>query len=168
MIASYTMRNCGERAVQYAPWEITRIDGGLTFYETALPPLEHSTGQLLQCEGIAWHAYRPEQQAQNEKIFGNGSRGWLANFNKGLLLVKQFEPVAVELVAPGEAEVEIYGHGDPQNAYIEVEQQGAYEMLPPDCAIDWQVVWHLQQWPDEDLPGLGSTRLVNAVRSLLT
>ncbi len=166
--ANYTMRNCGDIAVQYAPWEITRVDGGITFYESVLPPVERSTGHLLLRDGVAWHEYKPHQQVQNEKIFGNGSTGWLANFHQGLLLVKQFEPVPVELVAPGEAEIEIYSHGDPQNAYIEIEQQGRYEVMPPDCEVRWQVIWNLRQWPDAEAPAFGSSKLVAAARSLLS
>ncbi|MCR6651611.1 MAG: hypothetical protein NVV73_09020 [Cellvibrionaceae bacterium] len=86
--------------------------------------------------------------------------------NNGLLLVKQFDPVAAELTAPGEAEVEIYGHGDKYHTYIEVEQQGVYSVIPPGDEIEWQVIWHLTEWSDESVKP-GSSKLVNQVKALL-
>jgi hypothetical protein len=165
LTATYVMRNCGDKPVQYAPWEITRIGGGMTFYETDQAALPRSTGQLVYSQGVAWHIYNPHQQVQHEKVFGNGSRGWLANHHEGLLLVKQFDPVPAERVAPGEAEVEIYAHGDPHNPYIEIEQQGSYETMAPGGEIRWQVLWHLQRWDEE--PNIGSETLLGAVRQIL-
>ena len=166
MVATYTMRNRGDAAVQYAAWEISRISGGVTFYTGMLEPLPQSTGKVEHVHGVYWHVYRPEQQAHHEKIFANGSTGWLANLNTGLLLVKQFDPVPAELTAPGEAEVEIYAHGDKYHTYIEIEQQGAYTVIPPGDHIEWQVVWHLTEWDDESVE-LGSPKLVNQVKTLL-
>lgn len=164
--ATYVMRNSGDKPVQYAPWEITRIGGGMTFYETDQTALPRSTGSLVYSQGVAWHLYNPQQQTQHEKVFGNGSRGWLANLYQGLLLVKQFEPVPAEQVAPGEAEVEIYAHGDVDNAYIEMEQQGAYQAMAPGGEIRWRVLWFLQRWEQE--PVIGSEALLGAVRQILT
>jgi len=164
--ATYVMRNCGDKPVRYAPWEITRIGGGMTFYETNQTALPHSTGQMVYSRGVAWHCYQPHQQTQHEKVFGNGSRGWLANHYQGLLLVKQFDPVPLDLVAPGEAEVEIYAHGDIDNAYIEIEQQGAYQPMPPGGDIRWRVLWHLRAWDGD--ASIGSETLLCAVRQTLT
>lgn len=165
MTAVYIMRNCSDQPVSYAPWEITRIGGGLTFYETGQTALPRSTGQLVYGQGAAWHIYTPAQQTQHEKIFGNGSHGWLANVHQGLLLVKKFAPVPLERVAPGEAEVEIYAHGDTANAYIEIEQQGAYQAMAPGDELRWQVQWYLRRWEEE--PCIGSESLLRAVRQIL-
>lgn len=164
--ATYVMRNCGDKPVQYAPWEITRIGGGVTFYETDQAVLPRSTGHMVYSHGVAWHAYNPHQQTHHEKVFGNGSHGWLANHHEGLLLVKQFDPVPLERVAPGEAEVEIYAHGDIHNAYIEMEQQGAYQLMAPGGEIRWRVLWHLRRWDDDR--SIGSEALLGAVRQILT
>lgn len=167
LVATYIMSNQGSVAVQYAPWEISRVEGGLTFYASMLAPLAQSTGQVRNIDGVYWHEYHPERQLQHEKVFANGSTGWLANLNKGLLLVKQFDPVAVELTAPGESEVEIYSHRDVFNSYIEIEQQGAYEVIPPGADMQWQVTWHLTEWKDDSVQP-GSTKLVNEVKALLS
>jgi hypothetical protein len=167
LTVTYRMYNHGNVAVQYAPWEISRIAGGVTFYAGMLEPLPQSTGHVEHINGAYWHNYRPEQQTHHEKVFANGSTGWLANLNEGLLLVKQFEPVPAELTAPGEAEVEIYGHGDKYHTYIEIEQQGVYDVIPPGESLEWQVIWHLTEWHD-DTVAPGSTRLVNEVKALLS
>lgn len=167
LTVTYVMSNQTDVAVQYAPWEISRIEGGITFYASMLAPLPQSTGQVESVGGVYWHTYKPERQLQHEKVFANGSTGWLANINKGLLLVKQFDSVPVELTAPGEAEVEIYSHGDVFNSYIEVEQQGPYEVIPPGAEIEWQVVWHLIEWQDADVQP-GDPKLVHEVKTLLS
>ncbi len=146
---SYTMVNTTEASVKYAPWEITRILGGITFYKSEQKPLAISTGSTVEQAGVVWHSYEPKQQKINEKIFGNGSSGWLANAYDGLLLAKRFDRVADEHVAPGEAEVEIYAHADPSNAYIEMEQQGAYKTIEAKKSYQWQVGWYLQKLPND-------------------
>ncbi|MCR6651612.1 MAG: DUF4380 domain-containing protein [Cellvibrionaceae bacterium] len=67
LLVIYTMRNRGSAAVQYAPWEISRISGGITFYSGMLEPLPQSTGQVEHINGAYWHIYRPELQTQHEK-----------------------------------------------------------------------------------------------------
>lgn len=163
----YTMINPGGEPLSYAPWEITRIPGGLTFYESVEEPLALSTGAAVIDGGYVWHSYAPERQEQNEKIFGNGSSGWLANVHKGLLLVKQFEPTPASAVAPGEAEIEIYGHGDAQQPYIEIEQQGRYGSLAPGERLQWQVTWYLSRLPETLRPVAGNEQLPQWVKDLL-
>ena len=167
LLIEYEMRNPGDSPLQFAPWEITRIGGGLTFYQSTERPLALSTGTSVEVDGVVWHDYRPEMQEQNEKVFGNGSVGWLANAYQGLLFIKQFEPVNVEAVAQGEAEIEIYGHGDPQNAYVEVEQQGRYQVIPPLEKIKWQVQWLLAPIPEKIDSKVGSNKLVKLVKSMV-
>lgn len=163
----YTMINTTDKPMKYAPWEITRIEGGVTFYQSKQKPLAISTGPVAQVGGFIWHEYKPKQQKQNEKIFGNGSVGWLANAYNGLLLVKKFEQVADKDVAPGEAEIEIYGHGDPKNAYIEMEQQGAYQTIAAKKSYQWRVEWYLAALPKGLDIGVGNKELPEAVKALL-
>ena len=162
----YSMINCSDETRFFAPWEISRIGGGVTFYRSSEPPLPISTGAVESIEGVVWHEYRPEGQSENEKIFGNGSAGWLANAYRGLLLVKSFTPVPSAEVAPGEGEIEIYGHGDPKNAYIEIEQQGAYQAINPDEQRHWEVRWFLQALEDKAYV-VGDPTLPNRVEALL-
>lgn len=163
----YTMINASEKPLTYAPWEITRIRGGLTFYQSAEPLLALSTGSAVHANGCIWHHYRPEAQTQNEKLFGNGSSGWLANAHDGLLLIKQFAPVHPSDVAPSEAEIEIYGHGDVQQPYIEIEQQGRYHTLLPKEELQWRVTWYLARLPEQVEVEVGNPRLSQMVDMVL-
>ncbi len=160
---TYCMRNTTQQKVHYAPWEITRLPGGLTFYQSARAPRTESTGEFQLRDGVVWHEYRPERLSQHAKLFGDGSRGWLANAGNGLLLIKRFEPIALEDTAPGEAEIEIYGHADVDNAYIEMEQQGVFQAMAPGASVSWAVDWHLARLePEVDLAP-GSTELLRRV-----
>lgn len=168
MEAHYTIRNCDSQSKHWAPWEITRVYGGLTFYSSRTKPLAISTGHAVLQEGTVWHQYQPHGQHANQKVFGNHSGGWLANVHNGLLLVKQFKPIYdLGQVAPGEAEVEIYAHGDTDQAYIEIEQQGEYKALPANASRTWRVDWFLCKLPPEIRCTLGNSDLVRAVEALL-
>lgn len=168
LLVEYTMMNPGVKALHFAPWEITRIRGGVTFYQSDQAPLDLSTGTAVSRNGFVWHDYRPQAQAQNEKIFGNGSSGWLANACAGLLLIKEFQPVDSMDVAPGEAEVEIYGHGDAENPYIEMEQQGAYQTIAPMAQVNWLVTWHLHRLSPSVEVAVGSKDLPEIVKEVLS
>jgi hypothetical protein len=167
LAVAYTLHNCGDKPVQYAPWEITRIGGGITFYASQEPILPLSTGRAEYENGVVWHSYQPETQTHHEKIFGNGSAGWVANIYNNLLLIKKFIPVPREWVAPGEGEVEIYAHFDLQNRYIEMEQQGRYQPIPPTGSVRWQVLWYLVAWDETKFPpNLHKTALVQRVKEI--
>lgn len=167
MTVVYEMKNISAGVLHCAPWEITRLAGGVTFYESDSPAASISTGRSVFQGGIVWHRYHPHWQSHHEKIFGNGSQGWVANANSGLLLIKRFAPVPASEVAPGEAEIEIYAHGDQVQPYIEMEQQGAYRSLLPGHSLSWPVDWHLAELPANMTPEMGDERLVELVRSVL-
>ncbi len=157
---TYKMHNATDTAVQFAHWEITRIDGGLTFYRASESPLNNSTLPVVALGNCYWHDYQPAGFDRNLKLFANGSDGWLANACYGLLLKKSFPCVASDAVAPKEAEVEIYAHGDADNAYIEIEQQGEFILLAAGQSADWTVRWQLAELPAEWLIEVGSTELL--------
>ncbi len=167
MTVVYEMVNTTAGVLHCAPWEITRLAGGITFYESESAPMAISTGPSKVQGGIVWHRYRPQRQSHHEKIFGNGSQGWVANANRDLLLIKRFAPVPAHQIAPGEAEIEIYAHGDTVQPYIEMEQQGAYQRLLPGHSLTWPVDWHLAELPANMAPEIGDERLVELVRTVL-
>ena len=160
----YRMTNTTGQTLQFAPWEITRILGGLTFYASDSKPLQKSSAAYKQSVGVVWHHYQPsDQNGENQKMFGNGSSGWVANAHEGLLLLKTFTPISATEAAPGEAEIEIYAHGDMSKAYIEMEQQVAYKTIKPGENTSWRVNWHLLEIPDEISVQPGSTELLQFV-----
>ena len=162
----YKLHNATAAAVQFAPWEITRVDGGLTFYASSRAPESNSNLPIVAIGNSFWHDYQPAGFDQNLKLFANHSAGWLANVCYGLLLKKSFAPVAPLNVAPKEAEVEIYAHGDPENAYIEIEQQGEYTLIAPGDTLSWVVRWQLAELPVDLAVEIGNPDLLALAESL--
>ena len=156
----YRMHNPSDKKLEYAPWEITRVDGGLTFYKAATAPLEISSLPVVALGNSFWFSYVPAGFDQNLKLFANNSDGWLANANNGLLLKKIFPQIAEGNIAPQEAEVEVYAHGDPKNPYIEIEQQGRYGEIAPGETAVWSVEWELSELPVGLAPTIGNAELL--------
>lgn len=168
LVITYTLTNASDRTQEYAPWEITRLPGGISFYQSHQPPLPISSAPFVQIDAVVWHAYQPEQQSEHQKLFGNGSTGWVANAYQGLLVVKEFEPVPDACVAPGEGEVEIYAHSDPAHTYIEMEQQGRFQALAPGESLEWPVRWWIQPLAESTECRVGSPSLLQEVKQLLS
>ncbi|HEY6528364.1 MAG TPA: DUF4380 domain-containing protein [Cellvibrionaceae bacterium] len=144
----YTHTNTSQAAMNLAPWEITRVGGGITFFLGSSTPHIQSTLALSHDGACWWHEYQVEKQhGENQKAFASGSEGWLANVYHGLLMLKRFTKVPPPNEAPGEAEIEIYAHGERAHPYIEVEQQGAYQTLSAGQSSSWTVQWDLLPAP---------------------
>lgn len=147
---SYTLINRSEQALRVAPWEVTRVSGGLSFYpgdsiprQLSVPDGAAMPAEVELADGHIWHRYEPLRQGGHYKVFGAGGP-WLANFNSGLLFVKCFPSVPAHWLAPAQAAVEIYAHGDESAPYIELEQQGPWRELAAGEARSWQVSWQLE------------------------
>ncbi|BCE01537.1 DUF4380 domain-containing protein [Marinicellulosiphila megalodicopiae] len=165
---TYKLVNISEKPNQMAPWEITRLEGGVTFYESSCQLESQSTCDIEQLGKYQWYDYQPELLADPvPKIFANESTGWLANAHKGLLLIKQFTPVEKCNVAPGESEVEIYAHQDAANAYIEIEQQGAFEVIESGESLSWSVLWCLSRLDKQVTIKSGNQLLIDHVHNHL-
>jgi len=219
----YKLINCSNKPVNMAAWEISRLEGGATFYDSTTDLESQSTCEIEQIGATQWYDYQPEQfdvtynvletpkpylkvELWNEyrlddrilneqtgsnlkqitanqrfdfkpnlfihdpdvfKIFGNGSNGWLANANNGLLMVKSFEKVSKEDVSEGESEIEIYAHHDANEAYIEIEQQSAFVEILPNESYIWPVNWSLLALKTQQKVQSGSQELVELVKSHL-
>jgi len=158
----YTLQN--RRAeVPAAPWEISRVPReGLVFFAArgaALP--QSSLASTLQ-DGIAWVDIATAPAADS-KLFQDGAEGWLAYVVQDLVLIKVFEDLSADAAAPGEAEIEVFVSG--KHAYVELEQQGRYELPAAGGGSSWQVNWLLERLPADLDARLGSPALVEWVRS---
>ncbi len=116
--------------------------------------------------GITWYRYVPELVTGHQKLFRNGSEGWLTHANKGVLFVKQFCELGTDQEAPGEAEIEIYANKD--RTYIELENQGPYTTLSPGESIGWIVKWFVRKIPDSILVKTGNKNLTDFVRKTIS
>jgi len=169
IVIDYTMTNGGTAAVTVAPWEITRVAaGGITFYGTGtgapgpgnfpLPP----AATITTGAGATWYKDNPADLT-DYKLFADGAGGWLAHAAGDLLLVKSFPDVAAGAAATNEAEIEIYS--SKTGKYVEVEQQGAVQMLAPAATLNWTVRWYARKLP---MPAaVGSADLVTYVQNLI-
>ena len=159
---TYTIINESDETRQVAPWEITRVenDGGLIFFDTPLDGITPSGLMSFKAEhGAAW--YQPDEANANRKINADG-KGWLAYYNKGLLLLKTFDNLTSSQPAPDEAEIQVYVNRG--KTYIELESQGAYTTLKPHEQLSWTVRWYLLPIEGEAQP---SAELMKAVKGHL-
>jgi len=162
IVITYSIINESGETRKVAPWEITRVpnDGGIIFFDA---PIEGITPtELLPFKanfGAVW--YQTDEANQNRKINADGN-GWLAYYNKGLLLVKTFDDLKNEEPAPGEAEIQVYMNRG--KTFIELESQGAYTTLQPNKTLSWTVRWYLLPVEGEAQP---SAELLKKVKSCL-
>lgn len=141
IVVTYSIINESGETRQVAPWEITRVpnDGGIIFFDAPVSGIT-PTGLLPFNEAFGASWYQTDEANQNRKINADG-KGWLAYYNKGLLLVKTFDDLKDSEPAPGEAEIQVYMNRG--KTFIELESQGAYKTLKPNEALSWTVRWYL-------------------------
>lgn len=165
----YGLVNRGQQARSVAPWEITRVAAsGLTFFPMGEGSPSKGSQDLLNLQmvdGVAWFPYDAKAIANEQKVFADGHEGWIAHVDGNLLLVKAFSDTTPAQAAPGESEIEIYTDG--AHTYIEVENQGAYVTLAPGASLQWTVRWFLRKLDGSLSVQVGSSDLLNVVRSLV-
>jgi hypothetical protein len=162
----YGLLNTGPEARRVAPWEITRVPaGGLTFFPMGQGEPRKGAQDLLPLQisdGVAWFPYDGSKINSDQKVFADGSEGWIAHAQGDLLLVKSFADIGPAQAAPGEAEIELYAN--PERTYVEVENQGAYGEIAPGGSVSWTVRWFLRRL---DNPAQVGPALADIVRALL-
>jgi Domain of unknown function (DUF4380) len=166
VIIRYTITNNSDSVRSVAPWEITRVSpGGLTFFPAGKGNKNGGLAPLMKDSiGITWYVYDANLvPAGNEKLICDGSEGWMAQVNNGVILIKKWDDVPLEKNAPGEGEVEIYAN--PDKSYIEIEPQGPYTILAPGASSAWEVKWYLRNLPPDIKAEAGNKNLVDFVRN---
>ena len=162
IVITYTITNEGDEPRSVAPWEVTRVqnEGGLIFFDAPVDGIWPAGLMNFKAEhGLAW--YQTDETNENRKVNADG-KGWLAYCSRGLLLVKRFDDLTPEQPAPGEAEIQVYVNRG--KAHIELESQGAYQLLQPKESLSWTVRWYLQPFEGEAVP---SEALAKQVRDLV-
>jgi hypothetical protein len=156
--------NTGAEAVEWAPWEITRMPAtGVAFWPTGG---ESWGAQPLASQVAQGHTWCDPSQTEGEgKLFADGAGGYLAYLLGDRLLVKQFQDQPASAAAPNEAEIELYVN--PDHSYIEVENQGAFASIAPGQTVRWQVAWYVRLLPVGVVPSLGNPDLIAFVAQTL-
>lgn len=164
----YTISNQSSETLRMAPWEISRVHGGLTFFEAGegrLPDPPLPEPHVLEQGGIVWFAYDRPSIQHDQKLFMHSNAGWLAHVVDGVALIKVFDAVPASKQAPGEATIEIFASG--LKDYVEIEQQGAYAKLGPWKDVSWKVEWLLRRVPMGLACEAGNPELAQWVRGLV-
>ena len=162
IVVTYTITNEGSEPREVAPWEITRVEneGGVIFFDAPVDGIWPAGLMDFKAQyGLAW--YQTDERNENRKVNADG-KGWLAYCSRGLLLVKRFDDLTPEQPAPDEAEVQVYVNRG--KAHIELESQGAYQLLQPKESLSWTVRWYLMPYEGEAVP---SEALAKQVRDIV-
>ena len=162
IVVTYTITNEGSEPRKVAPWEITRVEneGGVIFFDAPMDGIWPAGLMDFKTQyGLAW--YQTDERNENRKVNADG-KGWLAYCSRGLLLVKRFDDLTPEQPAPDEAEVQVYVNRG--KAHIELESQGAYQLLQPKESLSWTVRWYLMPYEGEAVP---SEALAKQVRDIV-
>jgi hypothetical protein len=132
------------------PAESPRIDGPDPG-QTAIGEYPHQVvdGWLAMAPGA-----RPEppQQRLTVKAFVRPSRGLIAYFHRGNLLIIRAPLVPVERLHPEQAFVEIYrGAGEsPEEDILELEMHGPYETLAPGASMSFEQTFEVFEYRGGD------------------
>lgn len=162
----YSVHNQGATPLRLAPWEISRVAGGLTLFAAGEGRFKHATlpePEVREEGGIVWYQYARERVTCDQKLFTHSREGWLAHVRDGLALIKQFTPIALADQAPEEGAIEIFASG--LKDYIEIEQQGAYAKLEGWKSSVWRVNWLLTKLPSGIKAEAGNTALARWVQA---
>ncbi len=164
----YLIRNISGSPKSVGPWEVTRVPcGGFAFYpsggEGKVP--ESSLKPDLQTEEINWVSIDKNPIHENLKLYSTAKEGWLAYVFNGFLFVKQFPDTKPENYSPHQGEVEIYA--DKNKGYVELENQGAYQLLQPGESLLYAENWFLISIPEPIKVKPGNLILSELVRHQL-
>ncbi|GAA4836401.1 hypothetical protein GCM10023331_21980 [Algivirga pacifica] len=81
------------------------------------------------------------------KLFLDG-KGWVAYYDRHVLLVKVIQDQSKEKIAPEQAEIEVYV--SPILPMVEVEVHGNYQAVKPGNTTDFQVDWYWEILPAQE------------------
>lgn len=163
---TYTIKNLNDTPRYAAPWEVTRVKGGLSFYPLGEEPVMQQSNlkSVSEINGVVWYSYEPDSLDNSQKLFSSGAEGWMGHVTSGLLFVKKVEDIHPLKTAPGQGEVEIFA--SKPFPYIELENHGKYTLLEPGEFMVWRVKWYVREYPDMIEPEAGNERLIKYVRNL--
>jgi hypothetical protein len=162
---SYQVVNHADVPVLIAPWEVTRVrPNGLTFFATGAGTYAPSDLPSRELGGVTWVHHDATVIAGHQKLYADAGEGWVAHVDGDALFVKSFARVPRAAHAPGEAQIEIYASS--LHRYVEVEQQGACETLPPGGGLAWRVEWRLRRLPVAFAREIGDAGLVRLARAV--
>ena len=160
------------KAIQAAPWQITRVPrGGLVLFPlTSIITNSNSftTWTLSPSGGYEWidDSTQTTVQSPGPKIIADGgvagqTTTWLAYVLGGNLLLIKYPNVQAGSFAPNEGDTEAY----PGAGYIELEAQGTYAPIAANTSSAlWTVQWRVVTVPSGVTVAAASASLLSFVQ----
>lgn len=171
IVLEYSIKNISKDMQQVAPWEVTRVPtGGLAFIPKGSHqnmPTPNKRLPLLMIRdtiGTIWCPY-DSSSISAQKIFMEGSEGWLAYVRNRVLFIKEIPVIKSFEAAPGEKNVEVYVNKE--KTYMELENQGIYQKLMAGDSLVYKVKWYARRLPDGIKVEVGNVALLDYVRSVI-
>ena len=182
----YQLVNQGSVSASWAPWEVTRVRaGGYTFApqgpgnriiseDSGQHPLPLTLLPAPPAEGgIQWLNYPSlSLPLDNYLTEFDGAEGWLAHANRfgksslPVLFVKSFVDAPDASLPTNQAEIQLWTSGTANPKLIEVEEQGAEELLLPGAELSWTVHWAACALPNVQVLTAGNAELAAFARAL--
>jgi hypothetical protein len=149
ILIHYSVRNVSRQLKRLAPWDVTRVYGGLSFFpvgETDQMNKSDVTGGY-EDKGMVWVPCPDGTNERGQKLFSTAYGGWMAHYYRGLLFVKCFPDIRPDEAPPGQGEVEIFVA--PKGRYLELENHGKYVELQPGESLMYRQKWFLKDVSDK-------------------
>jgi len=145
VLLEYTIENISNKIKQLAPWDVTRVFGGLTFFPKGEKELaiKSDLKNTKLDKNILWFEYNPDSLVTKQKLFSTNKEGWIAHFYENLLFIKYFPRIKFDQIPPQQGETEIFSA--PHGTYIELENHGKYTKLSPGEKMKYSQRWVLIQ-----------------------
>jgi hypothetical protein len=169
---TYTINAGATKAIQAAPWQITRVPrGGLVLFPlVSIITNSNSltTWTLSPSGGYEWidDSTQTSVQSAGPKIIADGgiagqTTTWLAYALNGNLLLIKYPNAQAGTFAPSEGDTEVY----PGAGYIELEAQGTYAPIAASASSSpWPVQWSVTAIPSTVTVAAGSASLLKFVQ----
>ncbi len=180
----FVVTNTWQRTRAVAPWQVTRAPRtGLLVWAVGQqfndedrlrkqredPGCTYLHAQVESAfEGYSVagdHASIPVAEVTRTSKFFTDAHGWVAHIHDGVIFLRIFPDLALEQMAPRQAELELFF--GIERDYIELENQGAYEPIAPGASRTYEVEWRFAQVDPAVRTDRVSSELLNAIHALL-
>lgn len=141
---AYKIENISNKTYKLAPWDVTRVFGGLSFFPIGEEDKNINISSIPNSfikSNILWVPFIQEKNMKAQKLFNTAKGGWMAHYYKNLLFVKCFPDIQVEDIPPQQGEVEIFIAAN--GKYIELENHGRYITLAPNESTVYNEKYYL-------------------------
>jgi hypothetical protein len=173
MVIRYTMEAAEKGVnVRLAGWEKTNLPAGaLIFWDhgkaekvTRIDNMENKTSKTLDVEGDTFYFdhWSDDVHEGGTKIASNTTSSWIAAVRDDLMLVKVFQSVPLDEVAPGEGDVAVFA----RPSFSSIENQGVYRAIKKGKPSVYVVCWYARKLPEGAEAKKDDEKMMGAVREL--